>query len=105
MLKELSILTYASLKLNRRLMNNWGVHIAQYLIVNHPQLIFTSAFAGLASICLFFFFFYIFGKYKNNFTINEEFKFYSFEHIVKMKINKLTKLCKLDRNSKCISLC
>ena len=71
-LKELSILTYSSLKINRHLGQNWVIHIIQYLIINEAPLIFTSFFAGFASLCLFLFFLYTFGKYRRNLTINED---------------------------------
>lgn len=65
---------YGKLKLMRRLNNQWALHLFHYIIVNHPVLIFTTAFASFASLCLFGFFWYIFSKYKNNMTINEDFK-------------------------------
>ena len=98
MLKEISILTYSSLKLNHHLGKNWVIHIVQYLLVNEAPLIFTSLFAGFASVCLFFFFLYTFGKYKSNRTINEDFKLECWQEDIKEKMNKLTRLSKLDKS-------
>ena len=98
-MKELSILTYSSLKINHHLGRNWIIHIVQYLLINEAPLIFTSFFAGFASVCLFFFFLYTFGKYKNNRTINDDFKLHCWEEDIKEKMEKLVRLSKLDRGT------
>ena len=68
--------------------------------MNHPVLIFTTLFAGLASIMLFFFFLHIFSKYSKNITINEEAKFEGFDYYVKNQVNKIVRLASLDDDGK-----
>lgn len=80
---------------------NWVVHIVQYLIINEAPLIFTSFFAGFASLCLFFFFLYTFGKYSKNKTINEDHKFSCFEEDIKEKMAKWVRLSKIDNGESC----
>ena len=90
-------MVYASLKMNKRLSQNWTLNIIQYLIINQTPLIFTTFFAGFASICLFFFFLYVFGKYRTNITLNEDYKFDVFNEQIKDDLNDFIKKCKKEK--------
>lgn len=97
-LKEVSILVYSQLQTRRKLDKGWILYVLQYLMVNHSVLIFTSLFAGLASVLLFFFFIHLFSKYGNNMTINEEAKFEDFDYFVQKQSTKILKLATLDHD-------
>jgi hypothetical protein len=94
------ILVYSQLQVRRKLEKQWILYVLQYLLVNHSVLIFTSVFAGLASVLLSLFFLHLFSKYSNNTTINEEAKFEEFEYYFKSQSTKILKLATLDHDGR-----